>query len=221
MSPEPPLTIPESGLKKGAAVRLWVISVALGVAACTLWFAWPCERDPFQLSLADGKLRFVATSRSKMNRPPYLRLIERLKWDWEKLAAYHRKPNPGASSFPASPLQLWSMNYLLDKCMEVSGTRYLIGVDICGAAIAFGSTNALNGTQWVAAAERAIEQSDSVVCYDYRTRHAFKDRPLLIREGPGLIKVIPRSKLAEYQKAGLVKAGAAGSWREQRWVYRL
>jgi hypothetical protein len=36
----------------------------------------------------------------------------------------------------------------------------------------------------------------------------FQDTLLLIRENPRLVKVVPRSKLADYQKAGLVKAGS-------------
>jgi hypothetical protein len=89
--------------------------------------------------------------------------------------------------------------------MEVSGTQYLIAVEI-GGAVEFGSTNALNGAQWVVAFEHTIETSNPVICYDYAKKRNFQDTLLLIRERPGLVKVLPRTKLAEYQKAGLVKA---------------
>jgi hypothetical protein len=96
---------------------------------------------------------------------------------------------------------------MLSQCMEVTGTRYLIAVEV-GGAVEFGSTNALNGAQWVEAFEHAIETSDPVVCYDYVKKRNFQDTLLLIRERPRVVEVVPRSKLAEYQKAGLVKVGS-------------
>jgi hypothetical protein len=83
----------------------------------------------------------------------------------------------------------------------------LIAVEIAGV-VEFGHTNALNGTQWVAAFEHAIETSGPVTCYDYARKRNFQDTLLVIRERPGVVKIVPRTKLAEYQKAGLVKAGA-------------
>lgn len=80
--------------------------------------------------------------------------------------------------------------------MEMTGTQYLIAVEIAGS-IQFRCTNALNGAQWVAAFEHAIEASDPVICYDYATKRNFEDRLLLIREKPGVVKVVPRTKLAE------------------------
>jgi len=80
----------------------------------------------------------------------------------------------------------------------------MIAVEIAGA-VEFGSTNSLNGAQWVAAFEHAVETSGPVVCYDYAKKRNFQDTLLLIRETPGVVKVLPRSKLAEYRKAGLVK----------------
>ena len=92
--------------------------------------------------------------------------------------------------------------------MEVTGTRYLVAVEI-GGGIEFGHTNVLSGPRWVAAFERAIAESTNVMCYDYSTKRNFQDSLLLIREKPGLVKIVPRSKLADYQKAGLVSGKAA------------
>jgi len=86
--------------------------------------------------------------------------------------------------------------------MQVTGTQYFVAVEIAGA-VEFGSTNVLNGAQWVAAFEHAIETSP-VLCYDYEKKRNFEDTLLLIREKGGLVKVVPRSKLADYEKAGLV-----------------
>jgi hypothetical protein len=128
-------------------------------------------------------------------------------WEWGQYRKHHGKRNPAAYSFPGSGVRLCGIQPLLNQCMEVSGTRYLIAVEIAGA-VEFGGTNALNGAQWVAAVEHAIETSGPVVCYDYAKKRNFQDTLLLIHERPGLVKVVPRSKLTEYQKAGLVKAGS-------------
>ena len=93
--------------------------------------------------------------------------------------------------------------------MEVSGTQYLVAVEIAGV-VEFGTTNSLNGALWVAAFENALENSRPVVCYDYAKKRNFQDTLLLIRETRGVVKVIPRSKLDDYRKAGLVKGGSEG-----------
>ena len=209
MSTEPPPPAPESGSKKQAAVRLWFVATVLGLAAFIVLLFWPSESgsDPFELSRADGRSRFYATTYAKAQAPPNLALSQRLFWVLTQYQRCYGKRNPAAYSFPASPVQLCSIGGLLNQCMEVTGTRYLIAVEIAGA-VEFGSTNALNGAQWVAAFEQAIETSNPVVCYDYVKKRNFQDILLLIRERPGVVKVVPRSKLAEYQKAGLVKAGS-------------
>ena len=89
--------------------------------------------------------------------------------------------------------------------MEITGTQYLIAVEVAGA-VEFGNTNILNGSQWVAAFEHAIGASDPVVCYDFAKKRNFQDTLLVIRERPGVVKIVPRTKLSEYQKAGLVRA---------------
>ena len=208
------LPTPESGSKKPSAVRPWFLTAVLGIAALIGWLAWPSEPDigPFELSRADGRSRFYATTYSKMEMPRNLPLSQRLWWAWAKYKQEYRrrysKPNPAAYSFPAGRLRLSSIEEGLNLCMAVTGTRYLIAVEIVGqGALEFLSTNALNGAQWVAAFENDI-QSVPTGCYDYATKRVFHDTLLLIRERPGVVKVVPRKKLAEYQKIGLVKAGS-------------
>ncbi len=200
----PPAT--EGGSKKRPAVRVWLVAIVLCWAVLFAWFAWPAdpETSPSDLSRADGKSRFYATSYPKMGRPANLPLRQRLFWEWMRYQQSHRKRNPSAYSFPARPVELCSIQGLLNQCMEVSGTQYLIAVEIAGG-VEFGSTNSLNGAQWVAAVEHAIETSGPVVCYDYAKKRNFQDTLLLIRETPGVVKVLPRSKRAEYRKAGLIK----------------
>jgi hypothetical protein len=124
---------------------------------------------------------------------------------WGNFQARHGKRRLIGMSFPATPVRLCAIQGLLNQCMEVTGTRYLIAVEI-GGAVEFGHTNVLNGAQWAAAFENAVQSSKSVMCYDYSNKDDFVDSVLFIREKPGLVKVVPRSKLAAYQEAGLVDA---------------
>ncbi len=198
----------ESTAKKQPAVRLWLVALVLGLAIVVGWLAWPSAGegiDPFSLSRQDGKSRFYTTSYPKLQTPPNLPLRDRLWWAWVEYRRRHGKPNPMRVTFPPTPVQPCSIHGLLNQCMEVSGTQYYIAVEVAGA-VEFGHTNALNGAQWVAAFERAIEASKAVMCYDFANKRNFQDKVLLIRESPGVVKVVPQSKLPDYQRAGLVKS---------------
>lgn len=209
MSTEAPLPARESGAKRRPALRPFFLAAVLSIAVVIGWAFWPSnpENSPFDLSRADGKSRFCATTYSKMETPSNLTLRQQLYWVWMQYRQRHGKRNPAASSFPASPVQLCSIHGLLNQCMDVTGTQYLIAVEVAGA-VEFGSTNALNGAQWAAAFEHAIETSGPVICYDFAKKRNFQDTLLVIRERPGLVKIVPRTKLVEYEKAGLVKAGS-------------
>jgi hypothetical protein len=193
--------------KKRPALRLWVLAIALGMAAFYGWVLWPSDSEisPYELSRADGKARFYATTLSTLEAPRKLSIPQRLIWAWAEFQRRHAKRNPAAYSFTASPVQLCSIHGLLNQCMEITGTKYLIAVEVAGA-VEFGHTNTLNCAQWVAAFEHAIETSRPVVCYDFAKKRNFQDTLLVIREEPGMVKIVPRTKLTEYQKAGLVKA---------------
>ena len=206
MSAELTASAPEPRSKRRPALRPLFLATVLGLAAFIGLLFWPSRSQigPVELSREDGRSRFCRTTYLKTQPPPNLTLPQQLFWRWAQFKR-RSKPNPAAYTFPACPVQPCSIDGLLNQCMEVSGTRYLIAVEI-GGAVEFGHTNALNGAQWVAAFERAIETSGPVVCYDWTKKRNFQDTLLLIREKPHLVKVVPRSKLAEYQKLGLVKA---------------
>jgi hypothetical protein len=199
----------EGGSKKRPAVRLWIVAAALFMAALILWLAWPSnlQSDPYDLSRADGRSRFWATTYSKAEPQANLSARQRLIWKWMQYKRRHAKPNPAAYTFHATPIQHDSYQGLLNQVMEVTGTQYLIAVEISGA-LDFGHRNALNGTQWAAAIEHTIETSQPVICYDYAKKRNFEDTLLLIRDEPGVVKIVPRAKLADYQKAGLVKSAS-------------
>jgi hypothetical protein len=89
--------------------------------------------------------------------------------------------------------------------MEVTGTRYLMAYEAAAGSVQFGHSNVLNGAQWVAAFEATL-QTNQPECFDHAAKGIRRENLLLIREKPGVVKVIPPSRLADYQKAGLVDA---------------
>lgn len=209
MSTKSTLPSVESGPRKSTVVWPWFVTAVLCLAALFAWLAWPTEPEgiPYDLSRADGRSRFYVTTFPKAERPANLTLLQRLEWEWVQHRQRYGKRRLAAFSFPARPAQLCGIQGLLNQCMDVSGTQYLIAVETLAGMVKFGNTNVLNGSQWVAAFEHTIETSGPVECYDFAQKRTFQDTLLLIREKPGLVKVVPRSKLAEYQQAGLVKAG--------------
>ena len=84
--------------------------------------------------------------------------------------------------------------------MEMTGTRYLVAGGV--GYVEFGHTNTLNGAQWVAAFENALQQ-DRPWCFG-PDMNGHNENMLLIREKPDLVKVVPRRQLTAYQQAGLV-----------------
>src|SRR5262249_30865020 len=130
--------------------------------------------------------------------PPNPALTTRLLFAWRKFQLRHAKRT---FSFPGGPVQMFSVGGLLNQCMQVTGTRYLLARDV--VSVDFGHTNTLTGREWVAAFEHAL-QHNKPYCYNPQTKRMYQDNLLLISERPGLVKVVPRSQLGTYQKAGLV-----------------
>lgn len=195
--------------RKRLAVRPWFLLLVLGAAALIAWSAWPSASSSgissIDLSRADGKPRFEATSYPNTDISK-LTFGQRLFWTWMDYKRRHN-PNPKATLFPPCPVQLCSIQGLLNQCMVTSGTKYLIAVEVLGGTVNFGHTNKLNGVQWVSAFEQALT-NQPIWFYDYANKRGFNDSLLLIRERKDLVKIVPRSKLSDYQAAGLVKANS-------------
>ena len=177
--------------------------VVLGFAGLIAWMLWPGESavDPHELSGKDGKSRFEVV---QIRMPANLTLFQRASWVWAGYWRRHAKPSPPLFSIAASPVGPCSIYRCLEVCTELTGTNYYVAVEI-PHTIKFGTSNVLSGAQWVAAFESAIETSGPVTCIDFAKKSSFEDTLVLIREGPGVVKIVPRSKLADYQSAGLVK----------------
>ena len=198
---------PEYAPAKRPVVRLWLVTVLLAAGGFLLWLGWPDSGlDVLQMSHEDGQSRFYVTTYPTIGLPANASLIDHVFVKWLNLKQRHLAHNPAAYTIGPSATGLCSMSGLLNQCMEMSGTRYCIAVEACAADVTFGHTNTMNGVQFLAAFEHAIETSEPVMCYDYAKKKNFPDTLVLIREGPHLVKIVPRSKLADYQKAGLVKS---------------
>jgi len=173
----------------------WLIVAAVLIASALSWsLTRTSERRVFSLETLprDKEPAFISTSKPVRDLGPLtgLPLHKRLKGMYLKLKMFivPPKPNPAAYTFPASTDRRCSVHGLLEQCAQVTGARYLIAREARADSIYFGHDR-LNGTQWVAAFEKALQQ----------------DGYVLIREKSGLVKVIPERVLVEYERTGLVK----------------
>lgn len=145
---------------------------------------WPEDGRPF---FAD----IVRPEKQKIwgTLPPSVPLKIRLSVAYANLRDYL---NPAASRAPTWQAQQGDLRFLLRHCANINGKRYLVPIEalrLDAQTVYFGNTNTLNGAQFVAAVEKAMNDAGW----------------LLIPENRRLVKVIPKDKLEEYRKAGLVK----------------
>jgi hypothetical protein len=139
----------------------------------------------------DGRPAFVIPKPPNSVVPPHATLKQRLLVVYFRLRERLASKNPTAYSFGPAPIHACSVDWLLNDCREVAGKRYLIAREAMGGVVYFGNTKTLNGAQWVAAFEQALHDGGL----------------LLLSNKAGVVKVIPKTKLDAYQKAGLVKSG--------------
>jgi hypothetical protein len=132
----------------------------------------------------DGCPAFITTKDASQLAPSGATLKQRFLDVW-----FTRKRITGYRFAPFPP-QRCGVKGVLDQCMEVSGKRYLIAREAVAGTVSFGHTNTLTGPQWVAAFEQALRDGGLV----------------LLSNKNGVVKVIPKNKVEEYRKAGLVKS---------------
>ncbi len=60
-------------------------------------------------------------------------------------------------TFPITPIQRCSVSGLLDECMNMSGWQYLIDTNAAAGSVEFGNSKVLNGEEWIAAFENALQ----------------------------------------------------------------
>jgi RNA polymerase sigma factor (sigma-70 family) len=104
------------------------------------------------------------------------------------------------TTFPPEPVQLCSISGLLNQCMELSGWQYLIDKSVAPGSVEFGgSAQPLNGEQWLAAFENAL-QTKTPEWWDAKTKKFRRENLVLIRyPNQKIVLVLPPEKAAEYQ----------------------
>jgi hypothetical protein len=153
----------------------------------------------------DGRPAFVETTYPTAGVPANAGPLQRLWIACVNFQMRHGKKTPGNYTFGGRPATPCSIHGLLNQCMTVTGTRYLMAKEVSAGSVSFGHSNTLNGAQWVAAFEAAL-QTNQPEYFEYSGKTMRRENLLLIREKAGVVKVIPPSRLAAYQKAGLVSA---------------
>ncbi len=89
---------------------------------------------------------------------------------------------------------------VLNQCMEVSGVRYLMPPFVAAGTVRFGNTNTLNGPQWVAAFENAL-QTGTPEWWDAEQKKMRDENLVLIRfPEQKAVLVLPQDKAAEFQR---------------------
>ncbi|MEI6784891.1 MAG: hypothetical protein WCQ21_28680 [Verrucomicrobiota bacterium] len=172
-------------LSKAAVVRLSI--AALPALAAVVWASALFFNHSSDFLQKGGGLEFVMTRHTNREAPANATLKQRLVVAYVNLLDRMRKKNPATALYVPSPIHACSVHAMLDECAELSGKRYLIAREAL-VVVYFGHTKTLNGAQWVAAFERAL-----------------RDNGMLVLSNRGrAIKVVPKTKLDEYRKAGLV-----------------
>jgi hypothetical protein len=131
---------------------------------------------------------FVATKYRSLAVPRGATPKERLIINYLNVRDRVWRRKPSVVPYVPAEVHAYNVEALLNDCMESSGKRYLIARE-APEVVYFGHTNSLNATQWVALAEQVLRD------------HGL----LLFSNRAGVVKVIPKAKLQEYRKTGLLK----------------
>jgi hypothetical protein len=169
--------------------RRWLFGAATLALVVTMAFLIrPLRESPF---LHDP--RFIVTTRPTLasNTPFTFRV---LMW-WQSV----HKPNPLASTFSAHGKNLCSIHGLLNQCMDVTGVRYVIAKEVAAGSFQFGHTNALNGSQWVAAVAHAL-QNDNPEWWDFQAKKFHRENLVFITNNSTTVLVVPKSRVQEFAK---------------------
>lgn len=187
--------VPQKGFR---GLRLWSVGAGLVVALGALWFVMRTnEQRVFSMTTLpeDNRPAFIATAKPTIDLGPLSNLTLPGKLQGIYLKVKYQvappKPNPAGHSFPPRADRRCGIHGFLNQCSQVTGTRYLMAREARGDSIDFGHARTLNGTQWVAAFEAALQRNGYAV----------------VRERSGSVKIIPQDMMTDYQQAGLVKRG--------------
>ena len=182
------------GLSVSSAGR-WLLGAVILILllAGALLMNLPSRKSPL---LMDP--RFVVTTKPSFGVPANAPFKDRVFVWWMQFQQKHGKPHPLSYSFGASPPTRCSIHGLLNQCTDATGVRYVIAKDVAAGAVMFGHTNTLNGAQWVNAFTEAL-QNGQPEWWDSQTEKFRKENLVLLTNSPGMVLVLPREMLWEFQ----------------------
>ena len=134
--------------------------------------------------------------------PPHPTLKDRFAVAYFKLLSTFKpyRPDPTNTTFAASPVGSCSIMGFLDQCMQASGVRYLMSREVSVGIVKFGTTNALNGRQWIPAFENALETA-SPGWWDASARKWQSENLALIRyPAQHTVLVLTQSQAREFRR---------------------
>ena len=178
-------------LRKHLLVLSW-----LGLTAFVLVFAfWPSTRpskyfsDRTLVATMPRENLFVSNNGSLL-----------MRWFW-KIYFEIRPPKSrsGTWSFNACATQRCSIHGLLIQCHDVSGIQFFIDRNVAAGSVEFGSTNVLNGPQWMSAFTNAL-QSGVVEWWDPKKGGFRHDNPVFVSVGPRALLILPKERVTSYQR---------------------
>lgn len=102
-------------------------------------------------------------------------------------------------SFAASVTNRCSIQGLLNQCMQVTGVRYAIPIDVAAGTVEFGHPNTLNGVQWAKAFTDAL-QTGLPEWWDSKARTFRKENLVLMTNDASMVLVLPKELVGEFQK---------------------
>ncbi|HEX4644213.1 MAG TPA: hypothetical protein VH598_01245 [Verrucomicrobiae bacterium] len=190
--------------------RRYVLAVALIFALVIgMLFFMPGRKAAPPLPF--GTNLFIATAPPVAGFAPNASLGVRARYYLFKIySKFQRRSFKIGWSFPASPVTGCSIQGLLNQCMQVSGTRYLMPVGVAAGVVQFGHTNVLDGPHWVAAFEQAL-QSDGVQCWDPQTKTTGPEHLVLLRfPAQKVVVVLPAKAAEEFQRTNGIHLPASG-----------
>jgi hypothetical protein len=124
--------------------------------------------------------------------------LEQLFWKLHELKRTVR-PNPLAYTFAGRGSSVCSVHGFLNQCMDVGGTQYFIEKKVAAGSVNFGSTNVLNGAQWIAAFEDAL-QNEKVEWWDSDLKGFRKENLVLLRHGRKTTLVLTAETANQYEQ---------------------
>jgi hypothetical protein len=117
---------------------------------------------------------------------------------WDAFHQYHLDPT--STTFATNPVMACSIQGLLNQCMQASGTRYLMPPDIATGTVRFGNSKVLNGRQWIAAFEAALE-TNRPSFWDGKTKSRHSENLVLIRyPKQKTVLVLTATEAAEFRR---------------------